>query len=222
MSVFSAVLKRDLLLLFRNRGELMNPLVFFLLVASLFPLGVDPDPRFLSKIAPGLVWVAALLSTLLALDTLFRADYDDGTLEQLLLSPQPTYVIVLAKVIAHWLLTGLPLVLISPLLGLMLFLPSEGMVGLMLSLLLGTPSLCLMGAIGAALTVGLKKGGMLVSLLVLPLYVPVLIFGSAAVQGAIVGTPINGLLALLGAFLALALVIAPLAVSVALKISVSE
>ncbi|NVK42645.1 MAG: heme exporter protein CcmB [Oceanospirillaceae bacterium] len=218
---FRAALKRDLLLAFRNRRDLVNPLVFFLMVATLFPLGVSPEPTFLAELAPGLVWVAALLATLLSMDSLFRADYEDGTLEQALLSPQPLILVVLARVTAHWVMTGLPLTLMAPLLGLMLFLPSEGMPGLMLSLLLGTPTLSLIGAIGAALTVGLRKGGMLISLLVLPLYIPVLIFGSGAVQAAVTGLPLAGYLALLGAMLALGLVLAPLAIAAALRISVS-
>ncbi|MFC6669750.1 heme exporter protein CcmB [Marinobacterium aestuariivivens] len=219
--VFRAALRRDLLLAFRNRRDLVNPLVFFLMVATLFPLGVSPESGFLAELAPGLVWVAALLSTLLSMDSLFRADYEDGTLEQALLSPQPLMLIVLARVLAHWVMTGLPLTLMAPLLGVMLFLPAEGMGGLVLSLLLGTPTLSLIGAIGAALTVGLRKGGMLISLLVLPLYIPVLIFGSAAVQAAVTGLPLAGYLALLGAILALGLVLAPLAIAAALRISVS-
>jgi len=218
---FRAALRRDLLLAFRNRRDLVNPLVFFLMVATLFPLGVSPEPTFLAELAPGLVWVAALLATLLSMDSLFRADFEDGTLEQALLSPQPLILVVLARVTAHWVMTGLPLTLMAPLLGLMLFLPSEGMPGLMLSLLLGTPTLSLIGAIGAALTVGLRKGGMLISLLVLPLYIPVLIFGSGAVQAAVTGLPLAGYLALLGAILALGLVLAPLAIAAALRISVS-
>jgi len=219
--LYWAVLRRELLLFFRRRSDLLNPLVFFLLVASLFPLGVSPDPTFLAQVAPGVVWVAALLATLLSMDGLFRSDFDDGTLEQTLLSPQPLFVVGLAKVTAHWMTTGLPLTLLAPLLGVMLFLPADGMMGLVLTLLLGTPTLSLIGAIGAALTVGLRKGGVLLSLLVLPLYVPVLIFGSSAVQAAINGLPVSGHLALLGAMLALGVVMAPLAIGAALRISVS-
>jgi heme exporter protein B len=219
--LFSAVLKRDLLLSFRRKSDLVNPLIFFLMVATLFPLGISPDPKFLADIAPGVVWVAALLATLLSLDSLFRSDYEDGTLEQVILSPQPLMVVSLAKVLAHWMTTGLPLALMSPLLGVMLFLPSEAMPGLVLSLFLGTPTLSLIGAIGAGLTVGLKRGGVLISLLVLPLYIPVLIFGSGAVQAAAVGLPLAGYFALLGSILALGLVLAPFAVAAAVKISVS-
>lgn len=218
---FWGSLKRELLLSYRRKSDLVNPLIFFLMVATLFPLGVSPDPTFLADVAPGVVWVAALLATLLSMDSLFRSDFEDGTLEQILLSPQPLYLVVLAKVLAHWMLTGLPLTLLAPVLGVMLFLPTEGMWGLMLSLLLGTPTLSLVGAIGAALTVGLRKGGVLISLLVLPLYIPVLIFGSAAVQGAVTGLPLGGYLAILGAMLSLGLVLAPLAIGAALRISVS-
>ena len=218
---FWGALKRDLLLSYRRKSDLVNPLIFFLMVATLFPLGVSPDPVFLAEVAPGVVWVAALLATLLSMDSLFRSDFEDGTLEQMLLSPQPLYMVVLAKVLAHWMLTGLPLTLLAPLLGVMLFLPADGMSGLVISLLLGTPTLSLVGAIGAALTVGLRKGGVLISLLVLPLYIPVLIFGSAAVQGAVTGLPLGGYFAILGAMLSLGLVMAPLAIGAALRISVS-
>ena len=219
--LFGAVLKRDLMLAYRKKSDLFNPLMFFLMVATLFPLGVSPEPDFLAEIAPGVVWVAALLATLLSMDGLFKSDFEDGTLEQTLLSPQPLFVVVLAKVLAHWMMSGLPLALLAPLLAVMLFLPAEGMSGLMLSLLLGTPTLSLVGAIGAALTVGLRKGGVLISLLVLPLYIPVLIFGTSAVQAAVTGLPLAGFFALLGAILALGLVLAPLAIGAALRISVS-
>ena len=219
--LFWSVLRRDLVLAYRKKSDLFNPLIFFLMVATLFPLGVSPEPSFLSEVAPGVVWVAALLATLLSMDSLFRSDYEDGTLEQTLLSPQPIFIIVLAKVLAHWMMSGLPLTLLAPLLGVMLFLPSEGMAGLMLSLFIGTPTLSLIGAIGAALTVGLKKGGVLISLLVLPLYIPVLIFGTSAVQAAVTGLPLAGFVALLGAMLALGIVLAPLAIAAALRISVS-
>jgi len=222
VSVFVATMRREFLLSFRRKSDLANPLIFFLMVATLFPLGVSPEPGFLAQLAPGVVWVAALLATLLSMDALFRSDHEDGSLEQLLLSPRPLFVVVLAKVTAHWCMTGLALTVMAPLLAVMLFLPAEGMPGLMLSLLLGTPTLSLVGAIGAALTVGLKKGGVLISLLVLPLYIPVLIFGSSAVQAAVTGLPLGGYLALLGALLALALALAPLAIAAALRISISN
>jgi heme exporter protein B len=218
----SALLKRDLLISFRSRGELLNPLMFFLMVASLFPLAVTPDPKFLGQIAAGVIWVGALLATLLSLDLLFKSDYEDGSLEQMLLSPQPTLLLVLVKVCVHWLVAGLPLTLIAPLLGLMLSLPEGGYAPLMLTLLLGTPILSLLGAIGAGLTVGLKKGGMLMPLLILPLYIPVLIFAASAVQTGIDGNSYVGHLAFLGAYLALTLVMAPVAASAALRISTAR
>lgn len=220
--VFWVALKRDLLLAYRRRHDLMSPLAFFLMVAALFPLGVSPEPDFLADIAAGVLWIGALLATLVSIDTLFRSDFDDGSLEQILLSPQPLSLLVLAKVVAHWMVTGLPLTLMTPLLAVMLFLPSEGFWALLLTLLIGTPTLSLVGAIGAGLTVGLRKGGVLITLLVLPLYIPVLIFGTGAVQAAINGLPIDGYIAILGAILMLGLVLAPLAVSASLRISASQ
>ncbi|MGB0733121.1 MAG: heme exporter protein CcmB [Pontibacterium sp.] len=220
-ALYSAVLKRELLLSMRRLGEMANPLIFFLVVASLFPLGISPEPAVLAELAPGVVWVAALLATLLSVDGMFRADYDDGTLEQTLVSPQPLFVVVLGKVTAHWLTTGLPLTLMSPLLAIMLFLPEQATLEIVLSLLVGTPTLSFIGAIGAALTVGLRKGDMLISLLVLPLYIPVLIFGTAVVQAAINGVPIDGFLAILGALLVLSVTLTPFAIGAALKISVT-
>ncbi len=220
--VFWITLKRDLLLAYRRRNDLVSPLMFFLMVATLFPLGVSPDPVFLSEVAAGVVWVAALLATLLSMDSLFRSDFDDGSLEQMLLSPQPLALLVVAKVCAHWMSSGLPLTIMSPLLGVMLFLPSEGMLPLIITLLIGTPTLSLIGAIGAGLTVGLRKGGVLITLLVLPLYIPVLIFGTGAVQAATSGLPIDGYVAILGAILALGIVLAPIAVAASLRISVSN
>ncbi|APE31308.1 heme exporter protein CcmB [Halomonas aestuarii] len=216
-----ATLKRDLVLLMRRRSEVLNPLVFFALVITLFPIGISPDPALLATIAPGLLWVAALLAALLSLDSLFRSDYDDGSLEQLLLSPQPLPALALAKVAVHWLLTGLPLSLMAPVLGIMLSLPAGSYAVLALSLALGSASLSLIGAIGAALTVGLSRGGVLLSLLVLPLYIPVLIFGAGAVQAAIVGEGVAAHLAILGALLAVALILAPWAIAASLRISIN-
>ncbi|MGR4069852.1 heme exporter protein CcmB [Billgrantia sp. C5P2] len=216
-----ATLKRDLVLLLRRRSEVLNPLVFFAIVITLFPIGISPDPALLAAIAPGLLWVAALLAALLSLDSLFRADYDDGSLEQLLLTPQPLAMLALAKVAVHWLLTGLPLALMAPLLGVMLALPAGSYLVLAVSLALGSASLSLIGAIGAALTVGLSRGGVLLSLLVLPLYIPVLIFGAGAVQAAIFGDGVLAHLAILGALLALALILAPLAIAASLRISIN-
>lgn len=216
---FYTVVMRDLLLAMRNRSDILTTLFFFIIAISLFPLGVGPELDTLREIAPGVFWVAALLASMLALERLFAIDYADGTLEQLLLTPQPTTVLVLAKVLAHWLITGVPLVLLSPLLGLQYDLSSEAIGALMLTLLLGTPSLSLIGAIGAALTLGLRGGGVLVSLLVLPLYIPVLIFGAGAVEATVSGLGGAGHVSMLGAIFLLSLVLAPLATVAALRVS---
>jgi len=197
----------------------LTTLFFFVIVVSLFPLGIGPELDTLRLIAPGVFWVAALLASMLALEKLFAADFEDGTLEQMLLAPEPVFVLVLGKVLAHWLITGLPLVLLSPLLGLQYDLPGETLRVMVLSLLLGTPALSLIGAIGAALTLGLRGGGVLISLLVLPLYIPVLIFGAGAVEANASGLGAAGHLYMLGAILLLALVAAPLATAAALRIS---
>lgn len=213
------IISRELRIAFRCGAEIINPLWFFLIVITLFPLGIGPEPQLLARIAPGVVWVAALLSSLLALERLFRDDFNDGSLEQLLLLPTPLPVTVLGKVCAHWLITGLPLLLLSPLAALLLSLNFAGWRALALTLLLGTPVLSLLGAIGVALTVGLRRGGVLLSLLVLPLAVPVLIFASAAIDAAAMGLPIGGYLAILGAMLAASLCLAPFATAAALRIS---
>lgn len=218
---FYMLLRRDLILAYRHRSELANPLLFFIIVVTLFPLGVSPESGLLQTIAPGVIWVAALLATMLSLESMFRSDFDDGALEQMLLSPHPTALLVLAKVSAHWLVTGLPLLVLAPFLGVLLFLPDRATGTLMLTLALGTPVLSLVGAIGVALTVGLRRGGLLLSLLVLPLYVPLLIFAASAVQAAGVGLPVTGQLYFLAALLVLALSLAPLATGAALRISVS-
>lgn len=221
-SAFVATLRRDLLLAFRRRSDFFNPLFFFLIVCSLFPLGVGPDPKQLAILAPGILWVVALLACLLSSDTLFRSDYDDGSLELMLLSPVSLYVQVLAKTVAHWLLTGFPLTLLSPLLALLLQMPTTGMGALLLAMALGTASLSIIGAIGAGLTVGLRKGGLLLSLIILPLYIPVLIFGVGTVKAAVDGFDYLGPLAVLGAFLALAITLAPLAIAASVRISVDN
>lgn len=213
--------RRDLLLAYRHRGEMLNPLIFFVIVASLFPLALGPDAQVLARIASGVVWVAALLAALLSVESLFRSDFHDGTLEQIVLSPQPLSLLVTAKVLAHWFITGVPLILVSPLLAYMLNLPAGAMGTLMLTLLLGTPVLSLVGAIGMALTVGLRRGGMLLSILVLPFYIPVLIFAAGAVNDAAAGLPVTAQLAFLGAMLALAVTLAPLAIAAALRVSMS-
>lgn len=219
--MFLAVLKRELRIAFRTTAEILNPLWFFLIVITLFPLGIGADPQLLARIAPGIVWVAALLSSLLALERLFRDDFLDGSLEQLLLLPVPLPLIVLSKVVAHWLVTGLPLLLLSPLIALLLALDFASWRAVALTLLLGTPTLSLIGAIGVGLTVGLRRGGVLLSLLVLPLAVPVLIFASAAIDAAEQGLAIGGYLAILGAILAGSAALAPFATATALRISVN-
>ncbi|MDT8399111.1 MAG: heme exporter protein CcmB [Pseudomonadales bacterium] len=216
-----ATLRRELLIAMRSPAAMLNPLVFFVIAVTLFPLGAGGDSEFLSAIAAGVIWVTALLAVMLSMDSLFRSDYEDGSLEQLLIGSQPLYFLLLTRVFSHWLVSSLPLVLLTPVLASMLALPQEGMVILVLSLLLGTPTLSLIGAIGMALTVGLSRSGLLLAVLVLPLFIPVLVFGTGAVQSALNGLPVSGLLALLGAILALALALAPLAIAAALRISVN-
>jgi heme exporter protein B len=218
-SGFAAYLRRDLLLAYRRRGEAASPLIFFVMVSTLIPLGITPESARLAEIAPGIIWVMALLATLLSTDSLFASDYQDGSLEQLIISPQLLAMPVLGKVTAHWMVTGLPLTLASPLLGLMLSLPAAGYVPMMASLAIGTACLSLVGSVGAALTVSLRKGGLLLSLLVMPLYMPVIIFGSATVQSAIDGFAWSGPLAILGAMLAAAIALCPLAAAGALRLT---
>lgn len=213
------IVLRDLLLAVRRRADVATTLFFFVIVASLFPLGVGPEPKLLRAMAPGIVWVAALLASMLSLERLFAADYADGSLEQLVLAPDPLVLVVIGKVLAHWLVSGLPLVLISPVIALQYGLPAEAIVTLLQALLLGTPLLSLIGAIGAALTVGVRGGGVLISLLVLPLYVPVLIFGAGAVDASTIGMEAAGHLSILGALLLLGMVLAPWATAAALRIS---
>lgn len=213
-----AVLRRDLLAHWRRRGEIANPLLFALMVTTLLPLALGPESQRLALLAGGMVWVTVLLAGLLTLDGVFRADAEDGSLDQLLLSPAPLSTLVLAKLLAHWLVAGLPLTLIAPLLGLMLQLPAEAIGTLALSLLLGTPLLSLVGGVCAALTVGMRRSGILLALLVLPLYVPVLIFGAGAVDAALTAQPAMQPLLLLASGLLLALALAPLACAVALRL----
>ncbi|NUY56313.1 heme exporter protein CcmB [Salinivibrio sp. MA427] len=214
-------IRRELKVAFRQPADSLNPLWFFIIVITLFPLGVGPGPQLLQKIAPGVIWVAALLSALLSLERLFRDDYLDGSLEQMMLMPVPLPVLVIAKVIAHWLLTGLPLLLVSPVLALLLSLDSTSYQAVVLTLLLGTPTLSFVGAIGVALTVGLRKGGVLLSLLILPLYIPVLIFATSAIDMAALGADISGQLAILGAMLVGSVTLAPFAIAAALRVSVN-
>lgn len=223
MSVlFVLLLKREALLLCRRPVELANPLVFFAIVIALFPLAVGPESQLLKELSPGLIWVAALLAVLLSLDGLFRSDFEDGSLEQWVLSPHPLFVLVLAKVMVHWVFTGLALIVLSPVLALMLGLPVQCLGVLLLSLLLGTPVLSLLGAVGAALTVGLKRGGLLLALLILPLYIPVLILGSGALQASLHGMPSAGQLLWLGSLMVLSLTFSPFAIGAGLRISVGE
>jgi heme exporter protein B len=217
--VFAAVMRRDLTLALRRRADVLTTFFFFIIVVSLFPLGVSPEPGILRTIAPGVVWVAALLASMLALVRLFASDFADGTLEQLALSPQPLVLLVAAKVLAHWLVSGLPLVLIAPVLGLQFDLPAVALGTMVSALLLGTPCLSLIGAIGAALTLGVRGAGGLLALLVLPLYIPVLIFGAGAVAASATGMNADGHLSLLGAFLLIAMVLGPWASAAAIRIA---
>jgi heme exporter protein B len=218
LKYYLCLVRRDLLLVMRQPAAVFNPLVFFVLVVSLFPLGVTPQATQLSQLAAGVIWVAALLATLLSLDLIFRSDYDDGSLEQLLLGAQPGWLLALAKVTVHWLVSGLPLVILAPIVSSMLFMPYHALPGMLLALLLGTPTLSLFGAVGAALMTGVKDGGILLSLLVLPWYIPVLIFGASAVQAASSGMPMNAQLALLGALFIFALMVTPVATVAALRV----
>jgi len=213
--------RRDLALSIRARGDMLQPVIFFVIVVSLFPLTVTPEPALIRAVAPGIIWVAALLATLLAMDGLFRTDYDDGSLEQLVLSPAPLSLLVVGKTIAHWLVTGLPLILVSPLLGVSMQLPGESIMVLILSLLLGTPALSLIGAVGVSLTLGARRSGVLLALIILPLYVPTLIFGAGAIQASLLGLDSNPHLLLLAACSLFSLAVCPLASAAALRISVN-
>ncbi len=217
--MFRWIVRRDLMLAWRRRTDVLATLFFFVIVVSLFPLGIGPETQLLRSIAPGVVWVAALLASMLSLGRLFANDHQDGTLEQLLLTPQPLYLVVLAKVLAHWLVSEVPLILIAPLVGMQFDLPNETLFVLAVTLFIGTPVLSLIGSIGAALTLGLRGGGVLIALLILPLYIPVLIFGSGAVDASILGAGAQANLSLLAAMFVLSLVFAPWATAAALRIS---
>jgi len=218
----TALIERDLRLAYRRRGELATPVIFFVIVTALFPLALNPEPTLLRSLAPGVIWVAALLAVLIGQDSLFKTDYEDGSLELMLLSPLSLEWIVLLRVFTHWLATGLPLVMLSSLMALLLDYPMHAVGVLVMSLLLGTPVLSFLGAVGAALTVGLRRGGMLLPILVLPLTVPVLIFGAAAAGRAAVGEPAAAPLYFLGAMLVLALTLAPFAITAGLRISLES
>ena len=214
-----ALLLRDFRLIWRRRGDALNPVLFALLVIAMFPLALGPQPDVLERIAPGVIWVAMLLAGMLSLDTLFRSDLDDGTLEQLMLAPQPLAMMVGCKILVHWASTALPLIVFTPLFATLLYLPANELPVLIYSLLLGTPLLSLIGAVIVALTVGMRRSGMLLALLALPLYVPVLIFGAGSVMAAAQGLPFDGALLLLAAGLVMSLVLAPLAAAAALRIA---
>jgi heme exporter protein B len=219
MGLFGLVVRRDLLLAMRRRADVLTTLIFFVMVVSLFPLGVGPEMDMLRKMASGVVWVAALLASMLSLPRMFSADHADGTLEQMMLAPQSLSVLVLGKIVAHWMLSGLPLALIAPVLGLQFDMPPAALWVLVFALLLGTPVLSMIGAVGAALTLGLRGGGVLVSLLVLPLCIPVLIFGAGAVEAVTSGMSVVSNLSFLGAFMLFALVFTPFVAAQALRIS---
>lgn len=220
MGLLSLVIRRDLVLSMRRRADVLTTLIFFVIVVSLFPLGVGPEMDMLRKIAPGVVWVAALLASMLSLGRMFLADYLDGTLEQMMLVPQSLSMLVLAKILAHWMVSGLPLVVMAPVLGLQFDMSAQALWVLIVALLLGTPILSMIGAVGAALTLGLRGGGALISLLVLPLCIPVLIFGAGAVEAVVSGTSAGPNLSLLGAILLVALVFTPWITALALRISI--
>lgn len=219
LSVLFSLLARDIKVALRRQSDVTAVFFFFIIAASLFPLGSGSDPKLLSAMAPSVLWVTALLSCMLSLSRMFASDHADGTLEQIMLSNQPTVLIVLMKILAHWLLSGLPLVFVAPLIGLQFNLNGDQLQVLALSLLMGTLALSLIGSIGAALTLGIRGTGVLIAILVLPLYIPVLVFGAGAVNAVSIGMSPNGALSLLGAVLAIALVFAPLASSAALRIA---
>lgn len=216
-----ATLRRDLLIAYRRKNDLLNPFMFFVLVATLFPIGVSPEPEMLGEISAGVLWISALLASLLAMDNLFRADFEDGSLELLMLSRHPLYFLVLAKNIAHWLVSGLPIVLVSPLIAYMLNFPEGAYSTLVLTLLLGTPVLSLLGSIGVALTVGLGSRGLILAVITLPMSVPVLIAGTLTVSQTLEGASLSGYLAIMGAMLVASFTLAPLASAAALRISVN-
>ena len=220
MSTLFAIVHRDLLLVMRRKSEVLTALFFFIVVTSLFPLGIGADAALLRKIAPGVIWVAALLATLLGLQRMFATDYADGALEQMALSPYPFVLIIAGKILAHWLVCGLPLVILAPIIGIQFDLDASSLYVLMGTLLLGTPVLSLLGSIGAALTLGVRGGSLLMSLLILPLYVPVLIFGAGAVYANSVGLETTGHFSLLGALLILALAFVPWVSATAVKIAI--
>ncbi|SFR44330.1 heme exporter protein B [Pseudidiomarina maritima] len=219
--LMTTIMRRDLAVALRRRSDVINPLLFVVIVVTLFPLAVGPGPDILGRIATGVIWVAALLSSLLGSERLFRDDFLDGNLEQMVLSPAPLPLLAFGKVVVHWLLSGLPLVILAPVCALLLKLPFAAWGTLMLTLLVGTPMLSAMTAVGAALTVSLGRGGALLSLLLLPLFIPLLIFAAAAVESTLVGTSAYGQVLLLAGLMLLTLTLAPLAVAAAIRVSVN-
>lgn len=217
--VFLSVIRRDTFLALRNIGEFAWPILFFVITVCLYPFAIGPNPELLVKVSPGVIWVSALLATLFALDGMFKSDYEDGSLEQLVLSPYPLPLLVCAKVLAHWMMTGFPLILTALLLGWLMKLPGSALQALFLSLLIGTPGLSIAGAVGAALTVGLKRSGLLLTLIVMPIYVPILIFGASAIQAGLLQLDWSGQIWFLSAIVVLFTTLAPITISSALKIS---
>jgi heme exporter protein B len=219
MNIYLSTLVRELKISIRNPSGLINPLLFFIVTISLFPLSISPEAKILSEIAPGIIWVAAMLSVLLSLNTIFHYDFDNGILEQLSISHHSTALVILIKSFSHWILTGLPIVLLSPLMGLFLFLDENSIQVLMLTLLIGTPSLSLIGTIGASLIVGIRSAGMLLALLILPLYIPILIFASSAISQFQAGFEITGQILWLIVILLFSLMLSPFISAAALKIN---
>ena len=219
MKIWWILVQRDLLMAWRRSSDIFSVVMFFILAVVLFPLGVGPELDTLRKIAPGIIWVAALLAAMLSLDQLFQSDADDGSLDLLLLAPIPLETIVIAKCCAHWMVTGLPLILVAPILGILLNLPLSGFAVMMITLIISTPTISLLGSVGAALTIGARRGGVLVALLILPLLTPILIMSANAVDLALVGLNYTPLIALLGAFFLICLVICPFVAAAALRLA---
>lgn len=220
MKAFAAVVRREIALAYRQGVDSAMVIAFFFIAVVLFPFGVGPEPNILSRIAPGVIWVAALLAAMLSMERMFQSDYEDGSLELLVLAPLPLEITVLAKVLVHWLTTGLPLIVAAPVLAIMLHLPGDAMVPLLLTLALGTPTLSLIGAVGAALVLGARRGGVLLSLLVLPLFIPILIFAVGAVEAAASGLPVAAQFLILGGLASAALALSPWAAAAGLKMAV--
>ncbi len=221
LSLFTAQCRRDLRLSLRRRGDIAQPILFAIIVITLFTLATSAEPKKLAELAPGIIWVAILLSSLLSLDAIYRSDFEDGSLEQMLMAPAQLALLIGARILVHWLSAVMPLVVLTPLFAQMLFLPSDLLAPLMVSLLVGTPLISLVGAVIAALTVGIRHSGMLLALLALPLYVPILVFGAGAVVAASQGFAWLGAISLLGAGLVIAIVLAPIAAAAAIKISLT-